>query len=286
VQIKAMFEPHGKVNLVNIPRDRMTQKPRGFAFVDMGSAQELEAAIAAVDGTTYQDREVRVTKSVAKEDVVSTASTVRKPRGESTPRASADGTKKIYMGNIPFTATKEEIKAVFEAYGDVMEVFIPQNPDTGVGRGFAFVTMKDADSEKAIEGVNGMEFGGRTLVVNEPLPPGKKANRKESRTKLYIGNLSFYTVAETLQDIFGEFGEVLDCYLPEDAASGGSRGFGFVTMARDDALRAIAELDGCEVDGRVIRVNEAQAKTRGGSGQRNKDMGEEETASWDNMDNE
>jgi RNA recognition motif-containing protein len=281
-----MFEPHGKVNLVNIPRDRMTQKPRGFAFVDMGSAEELEAAIAAVDGTTYQDREVRVTKSVAKEDVEkSTAATTRKPRGESMPQAPPDGTKKIYMGNIPFTATKEEIKAVFEVYGEVIEVFIPQNPDTGVGRGFAFVTMKDTDSEKAIEGVNGMEFGGRTLVVNEPLPPGKKSNRKESRTKLYIGNLSFYTVAETLQDIFGEFGEVLDCYLPEDAATGGSRGFGFVTMGRDDALRAIAELDGCEVDGRVIRVNEAQAKTRGGSGQRN-NMDEEGTASWESVDSE
>jgi nucleolin len=284
-----MFEPHGKVSMVNIPRDRMTQKPRGFAFVDMGSAAELEAAIAAVDGTTYQDREVRVTKSVAKEDVVSTATgattTARKPRGESASQKQLpDGSKKIYMGNIPFTATKEEIKSVFEAYGEVIEVFIPQNPDTGVGRGFAFVTMKEADTEKAIEAVNGMEFGGRTLVVNEPLPPGKKSNRKESRAKLYIGNLSFYTVAETLQDIFGEFGEVLDCYLPEDASSGGSRGFGFVTMARDDALRAIAELDGCEVDGRVIRVNEAQAKTRGGP--RNNEMSNEETASWNNMDSE
>lgn len=93
--------------------------------------------------------------------------------------------------------------------------------------------------------------------------PGQKAPpRRQSvpRLKLYIGNLSFYTVAETLSDLFSEFGVVHDCYLPEDPSSGGSRGFGFVTMDKEDAQRAIEELDGCEIDGRIIRVNEAQPK--------------------------
>jgi len=94
--------------------------------------------------------------------------------------------------------------------------------------------------------------------------PGEKAPARRSgssnRLKLYIGNLSFYTVVETLSELFQEFGTVHDCYLPEDPATGGSRGFGFVTMEKDDALRAIEELDGCEIDGRIIRVNEAQPK--------------------------
>jgi RNA recognition motif-containing protein len=52
------------------------------------------------------------------------------------------------------------------------------------------------------------------------------------------------------------------CYLPQDPATGGSRGFGFVGMEKDAAVNAINEFDGCKLDGRVIRVNEAQPKTR------------------------
>jgi RNA recognition motif-containing protein len=287
--IKGMFEPHGKVDLVNLPKDRTTQKPRGFAFVDMASPAELEAAIAGVDGTTLDSREIRVMKSVAKGDVAQK----KKERPDNFAGGPPNGTKKIYMGNIPFTVTKDEIKEFYTNYGEVLEVYIPPNPETGTGRGFAFVTMKEEDAAAAIEGTNGADFGGRTLVVNEPLPPGKKApSRTSNRTKLYVGNLSFYTVVETLQDIFGEFGEIIDCYLPEDTSTGGSRGFGFVTMAREDALRAVKEIDGCEVDGRVIRVNEAQPKggSSGGRGGGGNNRSSDETggisSSWDDMNDQ
>jgi len=78
--------------------------------------------------------------------------------------------------------------------------------------------------------------------------------------KLYIGNLAYSTVAETLSELFSEFGTVHDCYMPQDPATGLSRGFGFVTMDREDGLMAVEELNGCEIDGRIIRVNEAQPK--------------------------
>jgi RNA recognition motif-containing protein len=63
-----------------------------------------------------------------------------------------------------------------------------------------------------------------------------------------------------LVEVFSEFGTVHDCYLPEDSATGSTRGFGFVTMDKENALQAVAELDGCEIDGRKIRVNQAQPK--------------------------
>ena len=77
---------------------------------------------------------------------------------------------------------------------------------------------------------------------------------------MYIGNLSFYTVADTIRELFEEFGTVHDCYLPEDPDTGGSRGFGFVTLDKDASQAAIDGTDGCELDGRIIRVNEAQPK--------------------------
>lgn len=61
-------------------------------------------------------------------------------------------------------------------------------------------------------------------------------------------------------EIFEEFGKVHDVYLPPDDSTGGSRGFGFITMDKDAADQAIAELDGCEIDGRIVRVNASQPK--------------------------
>merc|ERR1712176_1198144 len=121
--------------------------------------------------------------------------------------------------------------------------------------------------------MGGAQFMGRRLAVSFPLPPGQKAERKQRipRTKLYVGNLSFYTTPDTVRALFEEFGEVFDCYLPEDNQTGGTRGFGFVQMNPEGAQAAIDEADGCELDGRIIRVNEAQPKTF-----RNRDVVEEE----------
>jgi RNA recognition motif-containing protein len=64
---------------------------------------------------------------------------------------------------------------------------------------------------------------------------------------------------------------VYDCYMPEDPETGSSRGFGFVTMDRDAAMRAIDETDGIEVDGRIIRVNEAEPRSVRGQSKGNVD---------------
>jgi RNA recognition motif-containing protein len=78
--------------------------------------------------------------------------------------------------------------------------------------------------------------------------------------KLYVGNLSWGTEAGALRDLFEEYGKVVDCYLPVDKETGQHRGFAFVTMDPNDAQRAADETDGYELDGRILRVNEAQPK--------------------------
>lgn len=105
-----------------------------------------------------------------------------------------------------------------------------------------------------------------------------------ARQKLYIGNLSFYTVPDTLHELFEEFGDVHDCYMPEDPETGGSRGFGFVTIDKEDAEAAIRATDGCELDGRIIRVNEAQPK--GSFQNKNTDDDDDDDGSGDFSDEE
>ena len=75
--------------------------------------------------------------------------------------------KKIYVGNLPFTATEEEVKTLFEEYGSVTSINLITDRDTGRFRGFGFVEMDDAEADTAIKTMNDQDFGGRPLRVNE-----------------------------------------------------------------------------------------------------------------------
>jgi len=77
---------------------------------------------------------------------------------------------KLYVGNINFKTTQESLEALFSNYGEVQEVAVINDRDTGRPRGFAFVTMDDEGGNKAIEALNGNEFEGRSLNVNEARP--------------------------------------------------------------------------------------------------------------------
>lgn len=88
--------------------------------------------------------------------------------------------------------------------------------------------------------------------------------------KLYVGNISYNTDDNALREVFSEDGRgVEDVHVVTDRFTGQSRGFAFVTMASDDDARAAMEaLDGTQVDGRTIRVNEARERERGPGGPR------------------
>jgi cold-inducible RNA-binding protein len=94
-------------------------------------------------------------------------------------------------------------------------------------------------------------------------------------TKLYVGNLSFDTTENDLQDLFGQHGPVSEVNLITDRMSGRSRGFAFVTMGTPEAAQAaVAALAGKEVQGRALTVNEARPRedhgpAGGGGGRRN-----------------
>ena len=88
-------------------------------------------------------------------------------------------------------------------------------------------------------------------------------------SKLFVGNLAFHTTDDQLRGAFKAVGEVADVHVLMDRATGRSRGFGFVTMGSDEAARdAIAQMDGQMLDGRPLRVNEAEDRPRrdGGGG--------------------
>ncbi len=74
---------------------------------------------------------------------------------------------KLYVGNLPFTATDEAVRELFSKHGTVEKVSLISDRDTGRPRGFGFVEMSSADAARAMQALNGAEFEGRALKVNE-----------------------------------------------------------------------------------------------------------------------
>jgi cold-inducible RNA-binding protein len=74
---------------------------------------------------------------------------------------------KLYVGNLPFSATQDSVRELFAAHGTVDSVALINDRDTGQPRGFGFVEMPQADAQRAMQALNGQNFGGRPLKVNE-----------------------------------------------------------------------------------------------------------------------
>jgi RNA recognition motif-containing protein len=86
-------------------------------------------------------------------------------------------------------------------------------------------------------------------------------------TRIYVGNLPYSATDQQLTELFGQYGDVTEASIIIDRTTGQSKGFGFVQMSDDDAARnAIAGLDGTNLDGRTVRVSEAQARPDSGGG--------------------
>jgi RNA recognition motif-containing protein len=74
---------------------------------------------------------------------------------------------KLYVGNLPFTATEDSVRNLFTPHGTVEKVSLIADRDTGRARGFGFVEMSNADASRAMQALNGTDFDGRTLKINE-----------------------------------------------------------------------------------------------------------------------
>ena len=78
--------------------------------------------------------------------------------------------KSIFVGNLPFKATEDEIEQIFAAHGKVLSVKLLTDRETGKPRGFGFVEMEDAEAAVAIKALDGQDFQGRPLRINEARP--------------------------------------------------------------------------------------------------------------------
>ena len=74
---------------------------------------------------------------------------------------------KLFIGNLPFSATEQSVRALFEPHGTIESIALINDRDTGRPRGFGFIEMSSSDASKAMQALNGKDFEGRALKVNE-----------------------------------------------------------------------------------------------------------------------
>ena len=188
----------------------------------------------------------------------------------------------IYIHALFIATDEPRLRETFGEFGTVTDVFLPVERNTNRPRGFGFVTLSTRDAaEKAISKMDQAQLDGRTIRVNESRPKGERGaaagpggsgtfnSSGKEEVKLYVGNLSFDTPEAEIRRMFEEYGTVNDCFMPTDRDSGRVRGFAFVTMPSTEAENACNKVNGQEIDGRTLRVNEAQprgADAGGGGG--------------------
>ena len=80
---------------------------------------------------------------------------------------------KLYVGNLPFTATEDAVRTLFSVHGTVEKISLISDRDTGRPRGFGFIEMSNSDASRAMQALNGKDFDGRSLKINEAEDRGR-----------------------------------------------------------------------------------------------------------------
>ncbi|EUC37389.1 hypothetical protein COCCADRAFT_33304 [Bipolaris zeicola 26-R-13] len=176
----------------------------------------------------------------------------------------------LYIGNLYYEVTPDQLKRVFSRFGDIESVKIVYD-NRGLSRGFAYVEYKNvSDAQAAIDNLDMQVFEGRNLVVQFHTPKyqaakGRASNGNEpnppSKT-LFIGNMSFEMSDKDLNDLFRDIRNVLDVRVAIDRRTGQPRGFAhadFIDVA--SATRAREVLKEKVIYGRQLRVDFSKSNT-------------------------
>merc|ERR1712048_728569 len=177
------------------------------------------------------------------------------------PQVTHGKAKRLFVGNISYSSTEEDVKTYFEQFGPVVELQLMKKKkvfgeDKQQHRGFGFMKFANQEITDTVMGQS-HEVGGKTLNINLA---------KEKTVKFFVGGIARdKTTTETLKAHFESYGEIKDAFCLVD------RGFGFVTIVDDgDNLKPILATRKHEIDGKMCDVKVAQPKgsVQGGRGGR------------------
>lgn len=186
-ELEDLFIPFGTLVSAELMTDPTTGRSRGFGFVEMESGDAARAAISSLNGSVVDGQTLTVNEASIGRDAASSprrsfdrSSPARSPAGErpSSPPGQARaafGGVRLFVGNLPYTASPADLERLFSQVGKVNSVSIVTDRATGQSKGFAFIDMgSKEEATAAIQQFDGKEALGRILKVNEARPPERR----------------------------------------------------------------------------------------------------------------
>ncbi|TRY96867.1 hypothetical protein DNTS_015420 [Danionella cerebrum] len=239
------FSPAGQIMSIRVCRDLITRRSLGYAYINFQQPADAECALDTMNYEVIKGRPIRIMWS------------------QRDPGLRKSGVGNIFIKNMDDSIDNKALYDTFSAFGNILSCKVVCDENGSKGYGFVHFETNEA-ANKAIETMNGMLLNDRKVFV------GHFKSRKEREaelgakaiefTNVYIKNFGEEVDSEQLKNIFNEFGETLSVCVMTDER-GRSRGFGFVNyFNHEDARKAVAEMNGKELNGRVLYVGRAQKR--------------------------
>ncbi|XP_068188364.1 polyadenylate-binding protein 1A-like [Antennarius striatus] len=239
------FSPAGAILSIRVCRDMITRRSLGYAYVNFQQPADAERALDTMNFDVIKGRPVRIMWS------------------QRDPSLRKSGVGNIFIKNLDKSIDNKALYDTFSAFGNILSCKVVCDENGSKGYGFVHFETQEA-AERAIEKMNGMLLNDRKVFV------GRFKSRKEREaelgarakefTNVYVKNFGEDMDDEKLRDLFNKYGNAMSIRVMMDD-SGKSRGFGFVSFERhEDAQKAVDEMNGKELNGKLIYVGRAQKK--------------------------
>ncbi|XP_035106828.1 polyadenylate-binding protein 4 isoform X1 [Callithrix jacchus] len=239
------FSPAGPVLSIRVCRDMITRRSLGYAYVNFQQPADAERALDTMNFDVIKGKPIRIMWS------------------QRDPSLRKSGVGNVFIKNLDKSIDNKALYDTFSAFGNILSCKVVC--DENGSKGYAFVHFETQEAaDKAIEKMNGMLLNDRKVFV------GRFKSRKEREaelgakakefTNVYIKNFGEEVDDESLKELFIQFGKTLSVKVMRDP-NGKSKGFGFVSYEKhEDANKAVEEMNGKEISGKIIFVGRAQKK--------------------------
>ncbi|XP_064420266.1 embryonic polyadenylate-binding protein-like [Latimeria chalumnae] len=239
------FSPAGPIMSIRVCRDMITRRSLGYAYINFQQPADAERALDTMNFEVIKGRPIRIMWS------------------QRDPGLRKSGVGNIFIKNLDDSIDNKALYDTFSAFGNILSCKVVCDENGSKGYGFVHFETHEA-AARAIETMNGMLLNDRKVFV------GHFKSRKEREaeygskamkfTNVYVKNFGELMDDESLREIFSKFGKTLSVKVMTDER-GRSRGFGFVNFQNhEEAQKAVTEMSGKELNGRVLYVGRAQKK--------------------------
>ncbi|XP_040287193.1 polyadenylate-binding protein 1-like isoform X1 [Bufo bufo] len=239
------FGPVGNILSIRVCRDKITRQSLGYAYINFQQPADAERALDTMNFEDMKGKPMRIMWC------------------QRDPSLRKSGVGNVFIKNLEKSIDSKLLYDTFSAFGNILSCKVVCDENGSKGYGFVHFETQES-SQNAINSLNGMILNDQKVFI------GYFKSRKEREpelvaramfTNLYIKNFGENMDDERLRELFNKYGPTLSVKVMTDD-SGKSKGFGFVSFEKhEDALRAVDEMNGKNVNGRSIYVGRAQKKS-------------------------